>query len=90
MSGVRLIMATEEHGEGKQMVRWRVRPMISLPAPIALIVLSLLAYAAFIDGSAVVGLILTASSLIGVFLMITDYVRACTAFIRSADLIKPS
>jgi GT2 family glycosyltransferase len=57
---IRLMMATEEHGGGKQMVRLRSWPTPARWTPLLLSVLMAVAVLSFVEGSAIVGLGLSA------------------------------
>jgi hypothetical protein len=72
---VRLKLAIEEHGAGKQMLLFRLQPRITAAAIAALIVLVLFSTAAIIDHSIPVGATFAAF----VFLAFLRIVSDCTA-----------
>jgi O-antigen biosynthesis protein len=50
-AGVRLQLAVEEHGQGRQLVRWRYRPRLLRPAVFVTATIALLAAGAALDGA---------------------------------------
>ena len=83
LGGARTLMALEEHGNGKQLLRFRVKPKFSLPGIILTAICIVLGITAILDGAWIVGLLLT---LIGSMLLayaLRDYVLAASAFSES-------
>ena len=79
----RTLMAIEEHGAGKQLLRFRVRPKFSLPGKIVTTISFILGITAILDGIWIVGLFL---ALMGSMLILygwRDYVLAATTFTES-------
>ena len=85
----RTLMAIEEHGGGKQLLRFRVRPKFSLAGKIVSAASFILGIGAFLDGAWIVGLFL---SLLGGMLLVyasRDYILAANVFsesVRQTDL----
>ena len=64
LAGARAVMAIEEHGAGKQMVRFRVSPVVSRAVAILMIVINLLAVGAFADSAWFAGMVLVAGGVV--------------------------
>jgi hypothetical protein len=85
----RTLMAIEEHGGGKQLLRFRLRPKFSLAGKTLSAASFMLGIAAVLDGAWIVGLFL---SLLGGLLLVyasRDYVLAANVFsesVRQIDL----
>jgi GT2 family glycosyltransferase len=69
---VRLVLAIEEHGAGKQMLLFHLRPRITSAAVVALILLVALFAAAMIDHNAWLGAILAAAIVVVLVRMVSD------------------
>jgi hypothetical protein len=79
----RTLMAIEEHGGGKQLLRFRVRPKFSLPVKTLSAGSFMLGFAAILDGAWIIGLLF---SLFGIMLLAyasRDYVLAANAFFET-------
>jgi GT2 family glycosyltransferase len=73
---VRILMATEEHGGGRQLVRFHSWPRCSLHGIVLAIGLALLTSASAMDGAWLASAILGAMTLLLAFRMLGDYVAA--------------
>ena len=58
LAGARAVMAIEEHGSGRQMVRFRVSPVMSRAVVVLMTVIGLLAVGALADGAWTAGVVL--------------------------------
>ncbi len=77
------LMTVEEHGGGKQNVRWRIWPVFSLRSILAVALLGGLAFLAMLDHAWVTGGILTALALVPFFRWFIESGKAVADF-RSA------
>jgi hypothetical protein len=83
LGSARLCMATEEHGAGRQLLRFRLWPRLSQGAAIAALFLGLLAAAAAGDQAWAAALVLTACALLLVSRMLVES-AAAVAVLRRA------
>jgi GT2 family glycosyltransferase len=58
LAGVRITTLVEEHGQGRQLTRWRCRPTWSRPALATVFVLAALATVAALDGAMIAAVVL--------------------------------
>ncbi len=82
---VRTLMAIEEHGGGKQLIRFRVKPKFAIPGKIVTAVCFVFGISAILDGAWIVGLLFT---LAGGMLLIyarREYLLAASAFADSVQ-----
>jgi O-antigen biosynthesis protein len=84
----RLVMAVEEHGGGRQMLRFRVWSRVSLPGVGAFVLLLLLSLGALHDHAWTAGGALGAAALLLVAKMFTGTARALTCFARALGKIE--
>lgn len=77
--GVRCLMMVEEHGSGRQMFRWRVRPKFGLPVLLFALGLAGLTVAAAVDGAVAAPLVTGAALLTLLYRMGLDYALAGSA-----------
>ena len=80
IGGARTLMAIEEHGGGKQLLRFRVRPKFSTAGKIFSAATFLLGIGAFLDGALIVGLFLCSLGSMLLVYASRDYVLASSAF----------
>jgi glycosyltransferase involved in cell wall biosynthesis len=88
LGGARTLMAIEEHGGGKQLLRFRVRPQFADPVKLVTALSFLFGFAAILDGAWIVGLFF---ALLGSMLLLyawRDYVLAATAFTETVQQIE--
>jgi len=69
---VRLKLAIEEHGGGKQMLLFRVQPLVTKAAGVALALISLISATAFIDHSVQLGAVFAMGIVLVLYRMVTD------------------
>jgi GT2 family glycosyltransferase len=87
LGGARVFMATEEHGAGKQMVRFRVRPRWSVFAIVPVAVLGAISFGSFSCGAMFVGVVSSLGMAVVLALAIADSGFASGAV--SKGLVKP-
>ena len=85
---VRLTLAIEEHGAGKQMLLFRLQPRVTPLAKAALILVSLISAFAFIDGSVRLGVVLAVGVLAVLYRMITDCTVGAATVQHSLESLK--
>jgi O-antigen biosynthesis protein len=78
--GARLVMATEEHGAGRQFARFRLVPYVPTPTAIAMLTIAGLAAAAYLDGAWVVAGLFGAAILAVTLRAVADCGAALAAF----------
>ena len=81
--GVRLHVAVEEHGEGRQLVRWRYRPRAFLPAVGFALALLAVAVAAAVDGAVIAAVILAVIA-VGTGWLVVSHAAAAAGAARAA------
>lgn len=89
LGGARTLMAIEEHGGGKQLLRFRVWPTIALPGKILSAAALILGITAILDGAWIVGLLLALVSSMLLLYAGREYILAASVFsesVRETDL----
>lgn len=83
LGAVRILMAIEEHGAGKQLIRFRLWPTVNRGALLIFLVLTVLALAAVFDGAIATGAILAIVPL-AMLVSAVDHKAKATAAVRAA------
>jgi len=89
----RALMAIEEHGGGRQMVRFQIEPVFSRPAMILAILLTLLAIPALLDGAWLAGFALVAGVAALVVRALSEYaitVGGLASALRNEGMADPA
>jgi O-antigen biosynthesis protein len=81
--GARVLMAIEEHGEGRQLVRFRVWPTVAPLAPVLVAVVTALAWGAARDGIWAVTVLLTAGGVLTALSALRDCAAAMGTVMRA-------
>jgi len=64
MGSARALMATEDHAAGRQLIRFRLKPRVSLTVSVLIAILAILATAAICSGARLAGAVLTAQAVL--------------------------
>ena len=80
---VRVLMAVEEHGDGKQLLRFRARPKLSLFEMSMIVIPAVLAGIALIDGAWVAGAAMALASVAMLIWQLGDCSVAMTCYVRT-------
>jgi len=83
-------MAIEEHGNGKQMVRFRSRPIFSIADILLMLVPALLAAVALYEAAWAAATVLGLISALLVVRQVGDKSVAMTSFVRALDSLRTS
>ena len=73
LGGIRLLMAVEEHGQGKQMVRFRIWPAVSRLGVLSALLLGTLALAASVSDELLVTIVLSGSAVAILLLILLSW-----------------
>jgi GT2 family glycosyltransferase len=72
LASARLLLGVEEHGGGRQLLRFKVWPHVSRAGPLLIVAFAGLGVAAFLDGSPVVAIILGAVAGVGLMRLLAE------------------
>ena len=87
LAGVRLVTLVEEHGQGRQLTRWRCRATWSTAALVTVVLLAALGVAAALDGAPVAAVVL---ALIAAAVGLRVATETASAMTTTLDALGPS
>jgi GT2 family glycosyltransferase len=90
LGGVRTLMALEEHGAGRQLLRFRVWPKLALPGTVLTALSGVLAIAAVLDGAWIVAAVLALGGGALLARALQEYAVAASALYASVPEIHPA